>query len=403
MASFNFHFLPNQSSNNKINILQNIAIIPSEQSEDGDEILSQRSAEFKQMLTGMRENISRKKLIQNCRVSNVVTKCLDDLHTIKELPNLDQTNIEHEINPNFKIDSEICDENESDIRTQDLEDMDNFKNFLGIRNSPNLFETLINEDINNSLSLGDIPTDFDNFLGIPTTPTPTPPEILSKKEISRSLNVVFKPELVTAGKSPEQKQNFTEMNVNYDNISDDESNDELIPSSQDNGNICKNVFLTPPSAFQNSPISDDDQNSDEELPCGQVQNSNYNYIAEIEMPIYEASPPDFDEFLQNSVSIQTVPLEQNFVSTQTVPLEQNSISTQTNSKLNLSKSIQTNPIRNVSFNINKNFKIKNKKISKLKSLGFCLNAIVNSGGNKSDEEKWKRTKQIFDELIDCFD
>lgn len=326
---------------NNVNILSHIVCVPSEES---GEVLSQRSLNFKNMVTGIFENIARKKLIQNPRVLGD-----SDLQILKnDLPNLNESHIEREIDQNLSNDENI------DIMTQHLEDLDKFSEFLGI----NQLDTLVNTNVNMCASLSEVYGDF-NFLGIPNTPPLNQSEILSEN----STNVTFKPELVTG-----TNKALENANENY-NISDDDNEVELIP--------CQNV--SPP--FQNSIpnfISDDD---DYEIPCDQPNQNfqNNSYISELQSPSFVTSPPAIDD-IPNSVSIQTSPLD-----------FQNSVSTQTNSKIT----------RNIPFVISKKFKRKNKRFSKWHSLSFGLSSLTDSTDNRSLEEKVLRIREVFDELIAC--
>ena len=121
------------------------------------------------------------------------------------------------------------------------------------------------------------------------------------------------------------------------------------------------------------PISQN-ENSNFELPCGQIcLNDNYDYISP-KQSNYKPNSPDLTYF-------------------------QNSVSTQTTHRFKKTISTQTETNRHLSFLITKKFNTKNKQISIIKSLWFCLDNV--SGYNEYN--KLERIKQIFDQLVNSFE
>lgn len=477
MASFNSQNLTHQPSSStsecKVQILENIVV-----KKATTQVIPQCTSDC--LISGMTNNISRNELLHYHRES--------ENSAITELPDLGLKYL------NF-------DNLDTNILSQDLDDMGNFKTFLGIKENDPI---MVERDLYNLIdTMPDLPVEPIQS-NEPNFVEPNLDEWVQPyhSNFEQSFNNVYKsnflPNFSSAFNQDNNKQsnvlpNFETafgsnyksclelpnpttselLSVNYDNISDVETDDEVIETSQNYSNISndeddiiessQNLIPISPliissqqslpsssssscSSMQNSPISDmsipetphnlissdddDDinistspdlfgsdeenfQNSsnitnnfqetsrdlfssgssrqtsscpdinisessdDEDIPCGQVGRSQYD-ITNSYSPI--------NELAETFENVQNSPL--------TFSCFQNCVSTQTSIP---------NPIKIPTFKITKKFKNKNKKISHLKSLAFCLDSLSNSKDDRNEQEKWDRIKKVFNNLVDSFE
>lgn len=363
-ASSSFQHLGENSEKCKIRVLQNVCI-PKLVTENSD-VLSQRSRNFQGMVKDMILNNAKQQLIHHQNQSSNLEQFLifksdcinQDLNINKSSQN-ELSNLDGEIE-NQNLDVEMHHENlDLEVENQNL-DQETWHENLDVE-MENLDAEMQYENLNQDLQNLDLELDGsdleiqtedllelvqnNDYLGLYT------PE----KSPNSFLNVQFKPELVTSCQ-------FYNKNQYKNNFTDD---DESIACGQNS----ENILLR--SQFSN--IS---------------QNNSFPPSGVI---------PTFKPFVQPSCATN------DFYS---------SIGIQTDLNSSADKEIQTEKILNSklvldkSFIFKKKFKSKQnlKTIAKAKSLGFCLNNLMNIRPrpwiNDEEGELWNRIKIVFGEMLE---